>query len=90
MAEDFPGDYRPFGVDVILLIEWFSVVQLLGKSRKLDSHASLGVTQIALKAILETAICRIRYTWRERQKGRWHQSPMDSLRLDRQCAQIRV
>jgi hypothetical protein len=48
MAEDFPGDYRPFGVDVILLIEWFSVVQLLGKSRKLDSHASLGVTQIVL------------------------------------------
>jgi len=41
MSEDFPGDYCPFEVDAVLLIEWFSVVQLLGKSRKLYSHASL-------------------------------------------------
>lgn len=31
MAGDFPGDYRPFGVDVVVLIQQFGVVQLFGK-----------------------------------------------------------
>lgn len=39
MTEDFPGDYYPFGEDVVVLIEWFGVVQFLGRSRITNSHA---------------------------------------------------
>ena len=39
MTGDFPVDYYPFGVDMVLLIEQFGVVQFLGGSRATDSHA---------------------------------------------------
>ena len=38
MAESFPGDYCPFGIDVVALIEWCGVVQSFGISRKPISH----------------------------------------------------
>lgn len=55
MAGDFPGDYCPFGTDVVVLIESFGVVQLFGKRRKPDSHAcfaSLSLAQTLLRIII--------------------------------------
>ena len=37
--DDFPGDNYPFGVDLVVLIEWFSVVQFFGRPRVTSSHA---------------------------------------------------
>ena len=39
MAEGFSGDYSPLRADKLVLIEWFSAVQLIGKRRKTDPHA---------------------------------------------------
>ena len=80
MAEDFPGDYCPFGVDVVSLIDWFSVVQLLGKSRKLYSHACYASLRLASDNFGNRG-----YVARTVER----KIAPDSRGLDRQCAQIR-
>lgn len=51
MGENFPGDYYPIGMDMVLLIERYGVVQLFGKSRKSGSHACYASLDLAMNTI---------------------------------------
>jgi hypothetical protein len=44
------------GVDVVVLIKWFSVVQLLGKSRMTDSHTCYASLALLLGAVVATSV----------------------------------